>query len=495
MPRVVAEHSSNISESPKPTAVTSLVEREDSKSTASGTSLVQSTETLVECRQENLSAPSTGLLRHSSEALSLVTRSEPRRSLQSVVSFREEVKEIDNETTTTVKLTPLAHLVEMAPTLAQKRKLATILKVPGYAGRPPFVLGRLWSFAVRRHQRSVGRAPASRPAAPRDEQPKCVHRRGVLDAKRRQPQAFLVRARLDVHDAFLMGPSLISVMGGICSFHTSGNRRALTIIALASEGTEQPMTGVKWAIVTLPGVVLALVICSTAIWLLYIRPHEPAPQSVENLAVIRAAQQKHTGRRTHMGIRYACAAYAAIFSFVYALSVVVGLTERMALLTAMIHIWQMMPWGVLLLLGATHVASELLRAYDFLQKALASTSFWEQRTPLEAQTVLAFATSVMAEAADKRVLVEIMTPAVTRIAEAQRVYPAYYAIPMIVGASSNFIMPASMPLALLHEMARVQFWRLFMLGLFAKIVVVAMVIVTVNAADRAGLLAAQTPPE
>ncbi|KAH8041000.1 hypothetical protein HPB51_013403 [Rhipicephalus microplus] len=103
MPRVVAEHSSNISESPKPTAVTSLVEREDSKSTASGTSLVQSTETLVECRQENLSAPSTGLLRHSSEALSLVTRSEPRRSLQSVVSFREEVKEIDNETTTTVK--------------------------------------------------------------------------------------------------------------------------------------------------------------------------------------------------------------------------------------------------------------------------------------------------------------------------------------------------------------------------------------------------------
>ncbi|XP_075743882.1 putative transporter B0285.6 [Rhipicephalus microplus] len=276
------------------------------------------------------------------------------------------------------------------------------------------------------------------------------------------------------------------------------------------------MTGVKWAIVTLPGVVLALVICSTAIWLLYIRPHEPAPQSVENLAVIRAAQQKHTGRRTHRGIRYACAAYAAIFSFVYALSVVVGLTERMALLTAMTsmmlatslltsflqaafdfvrHIWQMMPWGVLLLLGATHVASELLRAYDFLQKALASTSFWEQRTPLEAQTVLAFATSVMAEAADKRVLVEIMTPAVTRIAEAQRVYPAYYAIPMIVGASSNFIMPASMPLALLHEMARVQFWRLFMLGLFAKIVVVAMVIVTVNAADRAGLLAAQTPPE
>nr|XP_054923113.1 uncharacterized transporter B0285.6-like [Dermacentor andersoni] len=161
------------------------------------------------------------------------------------------------------------------------------------------------------------------------------------------------------------------------------------------------------------------------------------------------------------------------------------------------HIWRMMPWGVLLLLGATQVASELLQIYDLPQEALRveSSSFWEKRSPLEAQAMLAFATSVMAKTADKRVLVEIMTPAVVHVAEIQRMYPAYYAIPVIVGASSNFIMPASMPLALLHEMARVQFWKLFLLGLFAKVIVMAMVIATVNAADRAGLFGTQTSPE
>ncbi|XP_054934127.1 uncharacterized protein [Dermacentor andersoni] len=179
-----------------------------------------------------------------------------------------------------------------------------------------------------------------------------------------------------------MGPALMSVLGDICSFHASGNKSALKVVSLATEVTEQPITSVKWAIVTLPGVLLALATCSTAVWLLYVRPHEPAPMAAENLAVIRAAQQKRARQSKQRGVRYACAAYVAIFSFVYALSLLLGLTERMALLTALTsmmlvtslltsflqaafdfvrRIWQMMPWGVLLLLGATHVASELLQ--------------------------------------------------------------------------------------------------------------------------------------
>nr|XP_054933432.1 uncharacterized protein LOC129387837 [Dermacentor andersoni] len=80
-------------------------------------------------------------------------------------------------------------------------------------------------------------------------------------------------------------------------------------------------------------------------------------------------------------------------------------------------------------------------------------------------------------------------------AEVQRVHPTYYAIPVIVGASSNVIMPASAPLALLHELARVSFWRLLLFGLLAKAIVLSMVIVMVNVADKYGILSAQTTPE
>ncbi|KAK8778121.1 hypothetical protein V5799_020538 [Amblyomma americanum] len=106
--------------------------------------------------------------------------------------------------------------------------------------------------------------------------------------------------------------------------------------------------------------------------------------------------------------------------------------------------------------------------------------------------MLAFAASLMAEAADKQVLLEIMSPIVVQLAQLKQMHLAYYAIPVVVGASSNVIMPASVPIALLHELSRVSFWKLLLLGLFAKILVMSTVIVTVNIADRTGLLANQT---
>ncbi|KAL1444365.1 hypothetical protein MTO96_045556, partial [Rhipicephalus appendiculatus] len=36
--------------------------------------------------------------------------------------------------------------------------------------------------------------------------------------------------RADVHSAFLLGPSLMTMLGNICSFHTGGNKSALKIV-------------------------------------------------------------------------------------------------------------------------------------------------------------------------------------------------------------------------------------------------------------------------
>ncbi|XP_049519667.1 serine/arginine repetitive matrix protein 2-like isoform X2 [Dermacentor silvarum] len=284
--------------------------------------------------------------------------------------------------------------------------------------------------------------------------------------------------RTDVHNAFLLGPSLMTVLGNICSFHEGSNKRALKVA------------------------------CHV----------EPAPLSHENVAVIRAAQERSAVRGRPRGVEFACATYLAIFTLSYAPSLVLGLEQRMAVVGALAsmmiatsvltsciraafeflrHVWQILPWGILLLLGATQVASKLLQTHGLLFEAFKSVSMtaWEERSVLEVQAMLAFAASVMAETTDKQVIVDIMAPMVIHISELKQMHPAYYAIPVIVGASSNFIMPASVPLAILHDLSRVSFWKLFLLGMFAKIVVMSMVIVAVNVVERAGFLGGQAPAQ
>ncbi|KAL1446813.1 hypothetical protein MTO96_044476 [Rhipicephalus appendiculatus] len=212
------------------------------------------------------------------------------------------------------------------------------------------------------------------------------------------------------------------------------------------------------------------------------------------------------------GVQLACAAYVAVFVVTYVPSRILNVDQRLALLSALTSmmlatslvtscmqsafdfirdVWHVVPWSILLFIGATQVSSKLLQVYDIPHGVfkLMSTSFWEERTAVEAQAMLAIASSVMAEAADKQVLVQVMAPVVVNIAEVQRMHPTYYAIPVIVGASSNVIMPASAPLALLHELARL------LLGLLAKAIVVTMVIVMVNVADKSGLIGDHATPE
>ncbi|XP_077507584.1 uncharacterized protein LOC144118541 [Amblyomma americanum] len=308
----------------------------------------------------------------------------------------------------------------------------------------------------------------------------------------------------------------MTVLGNICSFHSVGNKAVLKAASRAAETANQSMGSFTWAIVTMPGALMALFMCTVVIWLIYIRPHEPDPLSSENLAVMTSAQLKAASPVRRRGIECAYAAYLAIFSLSYVPSLVLGLEPRITLVVALAsmilvtssltsclraafefirNIWQMLPWGVLLLLGATHVASEVVQVHTLLIEAfsMVPTSFWEERTLLEVQTLLAFAASIMAEATDKQVLLEIMMPVVVHISEMKQMYPAYYAIPVLVGASSNVIMPSSVPTALLHDLSRVPFWKLLLLGLLFKIVVMGMVIVTVNVTDRVGLLGSDAP--
>ncbi|XP_070384947.1 uncharacterized protein [Dermacentor albipictus] len=481
----------------------------------------------------------------------------------SVVSFEAGVKEPQtNDKVPFVKResTALAHLEELGPGLAHgRRSLSTILKTsatptrlarrassvdfgPGKytlisplhtttGSRGPSGPSKLSVASMSSCGESSGWHRGRRPTAPRRAMGSRSHwfddtlytRSGV--SSRQSMTASHIgsqfgtatkkktrSSRMDVHNAFVLGPSLMSVLGNICSFHTGGNKQALRGVSLSSRVAQRSVSGVTWAILTLPGVLLALVTCSAVIC-------DPEPYSSENLAVKRAAREKRAYRqRQQRGVQFACAAYVAVFVVTYVPSYLLNMDHRVALLSALTsmmvatslvtscleaafdfvrQIWQVVPWSILLFIGATQVSSKLLQVYDIPHELfkLVSTSFWEECTAVEAQVMLAIASSVMAETAGKRALVQVMAPVVVNIAEVQRVHPTYYAIPVIVGASSNVIMPASAPLALLHELARVSFWKLLLLGLLAKTIVLSMVIVMVNVADKCGILSAQTTPE
>ncbi|KAL1438873.1 hypothetical protein MTO96_047611 [Rhipicephalus appendiculatus] len=260
-----------------------------------------------------------------------------------------------------------------------------------------------------------------------------------------------------------------------------GNKKALRGVSLASHVAPRSVSDITWAIVTLPGVLLALVTCSAVIWLIYVKPYEPEPYSSENLAVMRLAREKYASRQQrHRGVQLACAAYVAVFVVTYVPSRILNVDQRLALLSALTSmmlatslvtscmqsafdfirdVWHVVPWSILLFIGATQVGErrrgaliKTSQVYDIPHGVfkLVPPSFWEERTAVEAQAMLAIASSVMAEAADKQVLVQVMAPVVVNI---------------------------------------------LLLGLLAKAIVVTMVIVMVNVADKSGLIGDHATPD
>nr|XP_054921630.1 solute carrier family 13 member 2-like isoform X1 [Dermacentor andersoni] len=124
--------------------------------------------------------------------------------------------------------------------------------------------------------------------------------------------------------------------------------------------------------------------------------------------------------------------------------------------------WCKMPWGIIIVLGAVQVATRVVEEYDLLPQLfkLFKPTFWTARSHIEVQAILATISSMLAETTNNRTLSLLMMPIVQDIAESKNMYPMYYAIPVVVGASSNVIMPISIPMVVMHDIGRVPFVRL-----------------------------------
>ncbi|KAL3229405.1 hypothetical protein MRX96_023592 [Rhipicephalus microplus] len=112
---------------------------------------------------------------------------------------------------------------------------------------------------------------------------------GSFASLRRKKQ--LSSDRADVHNAFLLGPSLVTMLGNICSFHTGGNKSALKIVYGA----------------------------------------DPEPLSPENLSVMKAARERSAARGKQREAQCAYATYLVILGLSYTPALIWDLEPRVVL--------------------------------------------------------------------------------------------------------------------------------------------------------------------
>ncbi|KAL1430167.1 hypothetical protein MTO96_015370 [Rhipicephalus appendiculatus] len=280
----------------------------------------------------------------------------------------------------------------------------------------------------------------------------------------------------DIHNAFLMGPSLMMMLGSLCSYWTGPSAEAFSELAKNAASPEPDMTASSWCVLTLPGCVAALLLAYFYLSWVHVLPYEPDDSNMEHSAAVQNAltKLKALGAPSLAGALIVHGAVLALVMCVPAgLTLLTLLTWTALLVSAFGSLlaktavtvrdaWCRMPWGVIIVLGAVQVATRVVEEYDLLPQlfTMFKPSFWTARSHVEVQAILATISSVLAEATNNRTLSMLMMPIVQDIAETKNMYPMYYAIPVVVGASSNLIMPVSIPMVVMHDVARVPFVRL-----------------------------------
>ncbi|XP_064459983.1 uncharacterized protein LOC135370209 [Ornithodoros turicata] len=314
------------------------------------------------------------------------------------------------------------------------------------------------------------------------------------------------RQRTDLHNAFILGPSLMAVLGNISSALSIPAQEAFNKMHV--EAHREQLTCGHWFILTLPGSLLAFTFVYIYLYYDHLSRYEAGVNSDEHLAVTDHAQHKlkYLGPLSATDHLYGC--YVLLFCVSYYSFVYVGhdtMNAQLYILSGMVlldisvrqafdrkplslrSISFQMPWGVLFILGAVRIISSTIETFDMIGELFRTfdIGFWSSYSALEVQAVLAVVSAVLAETTNSNTLCQIMMPIINDIAASTSLNPMYYAIPVVVGASTNIVMPISVPLAILHEVADVTMWKLVLIAVVVKAVLVGMIVLTVNTAGSA----------
>lgn len=138
-----------------------------------------------------------------------------------------------------------------------------------------------------------------------------------------------------------------------------------------------------------------------------------------------------------------------------------------------------LPWGVIVVYGAASVITRVAETTG-LAKVAFDNQFWSQQSDLVKQVLLTVASSLMAEFMTAAALCNAILPIVINLSTDAEHDALYFGLPVAVGASVNTILPVSLPLVMLHDMAPVTRKQLILTGAFVKTVVVASILLSMN---------------
>ncbi|KAH6934283.1 hypothetical protein HPB50_022863 [Hyalomma asiaticum] len=138
-----------------------------------------------------------------------------------------------------------------------------------------------------------------------------------------------------------------------------------------------------------------------------------------------------------------------------------------------------LPWGVIVTYGAASVITRVAETTG-LAKVAFDNQFWSQQSDLVKQVLLTIASSLMAEFMTAAALCNAILPIVINLSTDTDHDALYFGLPVAVGASVNTILPLSLPLVMLHDMAPVTRKQLILTGAFVKTVVVASILLSMN---------------
>ncbi|XP_077507495.1 putative transporter B0285.6 [Amblyomma americanum] len=138
-----------------------------------------------------------------------------------------------------------------------------------------------------------------------------------------------------------------------------------------------------------------------------------------------------------------------------------------------------LPWGTIVIYGATSVLTRVAENTGLAQVAF-DNQFWSQQSDLVKQVLLTIASSLMAEFMTAAALCNAILPIVINLSTGTEHDALYFGLPVAVGASVNTILPVSLPLVMLHDMAPVTRKQLILTGAFVKTVVVASILLSMN---------------
>ncbi|KAL1440705.1 hypothetical protein MTO96_009254 [Rhipicephalus appendiculatus] len=337
--------------------------------------------------------------------------------------------------------------------------------------------------------------------------------KAMLDIQRRKEA--IGRKHVAIRSAFLLSVAIVTALGNIVNVARLPSRKMLaiqqtsgpdeTLLSAGSVGTLQ------WMLVAVPGCLAAFLICCCYFYAWNLLPYEPNDPE-ENSVVQMAARTrlkllnapipgKFRQQRWRQNHYVSCAASTYLMLFVVSvlsdfLAVQLSFLAMLNLVAA--SLYQLMPrapgslapdgrlvtppWHVVLIAGGAQAVSRFTAECEVLGDLVRSVSkhFCQKRSLLKNQALFCLAICLLAEVSTADVIAEALLPLAPIVASSTGKKAQFFAFPFALCASTNLVLPMSLPIVLVHGFKELDLTQLLIMGVTVKVVLIASALLFTN---------------